>query len=264
MFNRRGKINLVLEDYFNILAEEYGRSRIFGMFLYGSQNYSLDDAESDIDCHGIIFPSFEDIVFNRPPVSKVIETEKGCIDVKDIRLFVDNMKKMAPQYLETITPYRFWYIENTFYEMNFEHYFSCNTESIYSYNPYKLYYNLMEGFKNKYDDFIKSENKNGKHLYHAIRFCDALQRITYRDSYYDIFDYHYHSDNGLLKDLKRNRVSETRMTKIAAEYLDKFVKLEDKVEKSAIKGWHDPSIEEKCHNEFLKKVFKKYLGGLND
>ena len=44
--------------------------------LYGSQNYSVDDEQSDIDARAIILPSLHDIVF-RKVTSKVIEYDEG-------------------------------------------------------------------------------------------------------------------------------------------------------------------------------------------
>jgi len=70
-----------LGNYKKIL-EEKGYNVIY-IGLYGSQNYNLDDEESDIDAKAIILPSLHDIIF-RKVTSKVVECEKGNIDVKDL------------------------------------------------------------------------------------------------------------------------------------------------------------------------------------
>ena len=55
-------------------AKKYTNKDIFGIFLYGSQNYGLNNAESDIDVRCLIFPDDQE--------SPLIET----IDIKVIEL----------------------------------------------------------------------------------------------------------------------------------------------------------------------------------
>lgn len=70
--------------------------------LYGSQNYNMDTPESDLDFKALIFPTFEQIVDNAKPVSKVLEFEGGQIDVKDLRLMFGEYKKQNCQFMETL------------------------------------------------------------------------------------------------------------------------------------------------------------------
>ena len=92
-----------LSNYKKIL-EEKGYYVIY-VGLYGSQNYNLDDEESDIDVKAIILPSLHDIIF-RKVTSTTIECEKGNIDVKDLLTFYDVIKKGNFSYIESIqTPY---------------------------------------------------------------------------------------------------------------------------------------------------------------
>lgn len=69
--------------------------------LYGSQNYNLDDEESDIDVKAIILPTLHDIIF-RKVTSTTIECEKGNIDVKDLITFYEVIKKGNFSYIESI------------------------------------------------------------------------------------------------------------------------------------------------------------------
>ena len=82
------------------LLEENGYKVIY-IGLYGSQNYNLDDKESDIDVKAIILPSLQDIVF-RKVTSKTIECENGNIDVKDLITYYDVIKKGNFSYVEAI------------------------------------------------------------------------------------------------------------------------------------------------------------------
>lgn len=88
-----------LSNYKEIL-EKRGYQVIY-IGLYGSQNYNLDDEESDIDVKAIIMPSLRDIIF-RKVTSTTIECEKGNIDVKDLLTFYDVIKKGNFSYIESI------------------------------------------------------------------------------------------------------------------------------------------------------------------
>lgn len=79
-----------------------------GIFLQGSQNYKIDDADSDVDTKCIVLPTFEDFVSNRKPVSTTHEMEdnKEHVDLKDIRLMFDCYRKQNINFVETLfTPY---------------------------------------------------------------------------------------------------------------------------------------------------------------
>lgn len=88
-----------LSNYKKIL-EDKGYNVIY-IGLYGSQNYNLDDEESDIDVKAIIMPSLHDIIF-RKVTSTTIECEKGNIDVKDLLTFYEVIKKGNFSYIEAI------------------------------------------------------------------------------------------------------------------------------------------------------------------
>ena len=44
-----------------VLNAGYPEKQIFGIFLYGSQNYGLDTENSDVDTKAIIIPTIEDL-----------------------------------------------------------------------------------------------------------------------------------------------------------------------------------------------------------
>lgn len=79
--------------------------------LYGSQNYNVDDEQSDIDAKAIVLPTLSQII-HRQPVSAVIETEFGAIDYKDIITFNDVVRKGNFSYIEAVqSQYRIGDIE---------------------------------------------------------------------------------------------------------------------------------------------------------
>lgn len=100
---KREQIYKQLVEYKEIL-ENKGYNVIY-IGLYGSQNYNVDDEQSDIDCKAIILPNLHDIIF-RKVTSITIELETGAIDVKDLITFYNVIKKGNFSYIEAIdTPY---------------------------------------------------------------------------------------------------------------------------------------------------------------
>lgn len=102
-------INYRLAKHLEAISDKY---EVVGVFLQGSQNYGLDiyedDYKSDVDTKAIVLPSFEDIVYNRPPVSTTIVLDNNeHVDVKDVRVMFDNFKKQNTNFIEILfTPYR--------------------------------------------------------------------------------------------------------------------------------------------------------------
>ena len=77
--------------------------QIVGIFLQGSQNYGLDTEESDIDTKLIVLPKFEDIAFNRQPISTThIRENDEHIDFKDLRLYIQTFRKQNINFLEIL------------------------------------------------------------------------------------------------------------------------------------------------------------------
>lgn len=74
--------------------------------VYGSQNYGLDvyteEYESDLDMKAVVIPTLEQLVNNTKQVTFTQDTKYGQVDVKDIRLWVNNLKKANPSYIETL------------------------------------------------------------------------------------------------------------------------------------------------------------------
>jgi len=98
------------EDKFNLewvkkfLEDKW--HNIFYVAVYGSQNYNLDTAESDVDYKAIILPKLDDIIENSKPFSSTYEFGWGLIDVKDIRAYIDSAVKCNINFIEILnTPY---------------------------------------------------------------------------------------------------------------------------------------------------------------
>lgn len=67
--------------------------------LYGSQNYGLDDDNSDIDCRAIVIPTLEQII-KRETISQVVKFDNGECDVKDLITYNNVIKKGNFSFIE--------------------------------------------------------------------------------------------------------------------------------------------------------------------
>lgn len=122
-----------LKEHYDEVCEIIDPTRIVGVFVFGSQNYGLDTENSDIDTKCLIVPSFEDLAFNKKPISTTyIRENNEHINIIDIRLFFQTLRKQNINFVEILfTKYR---ILNPTYEKIWDK--LCNyKEEIATYNP---------------------------------------------------------------------------------------------------------------------------------
>lgn len=75
--------------------------------LIGSQNYGLSTEKSDYDTFTFVLPTKQSIALAETPVSHKIEDEYGHINIKDIRLALNLLRKTNPNSVECFaTKYR--------------------------------------------------------------------------------------------------------------------------------------------------------------
>jgi len=173
-----------LSNYKKIL-EEKGYNVIY-VGLYGSQNYNLDDEESDIDAKAIILPSLHDIIF-RKVTSTTIECEKGNIDVKDLLTFYDVIKKGNFSYIEAIqTEYSIGdkYIKELFKQ------FKVNKKSVLG-AMYEKRKALTHEYPSKKVEFEKWGFDPKQH-HHILRLYDLL---NYNLMHNENLSYLYYKDD---------------------------------------------------------------------
>lgn len=179
------------------LLEEKGYKVIY-IGLYGSQNYNLDDEESDIDVKAIILPSLQDIVF-RKVTSKTIECENGNIDVKDLITYYDVIKKGNFSYVEAIdTEYSIGdkYIKELFKQ------FRPNLKSILG-AMHEKRKALTHEYPSKVNE-IKKWGFDPKQYHHILRLQTLLEYNTYSDSNLSYLGYKGEAKEKMI-DLKRNK-----------------------------------------------------------
>ena len=182
-----------LKEHYEEAKQYFDESRIVGIFIQGSQNYGLDYEGSDIDTKLIITPTFEDIAFNKKPVSTThVRANNEHIDFKDIRLYIETFRKQNLNFLEILfTPYK---IVNPQYEQWWNKLVE-NREAIAHYDIHRAIksmkgialekYHAMEHRYPSKVDIIDQYGYDSKQLHHLLRVEEYLSRYIVGESYED-------------------------------------------------------------------------------
>ena len=84
-------------------ADELGNYTVIFTSLIGSQNYGLDNENSDCDTFSIVLPTYMDFISGKEPISKEIEVSDGKVVIKDFRLAMNNLRKSTPNSIEVFS-----------------------------------------------------------------------------------------------------------------------------------------------------------------
>ena len=146
---------------------------VYAIMLKGSQNYNLDDAESDIDANAILLPN--NLTEVREGLKEHFSFEEGEVTCHDIRHFAHIVAKGNPQWIEVC---------HTEYQIGrsldmFKH---CTV------NPSALKGMVMEkvhAFEKLYPSrakYVKQFGYDPKQLHHIVRLVDLLEsgKQTYK------------------------------------------------------------------------------------
>lgn len=161
--------------------------------LQGSQNYLLNDEESDVDTKTLVIPTFEELVFAKNRVSTTLEVAPTIehADVKDVREMFLCFRKQNINFLEILfTPY----VDVNPRFMKYYEKLHAKREDIAHMNLYQglraMVGHLMEkyhAFQHPYPSILPKIEKYGydpKQLHHMIRFQEFLIRFFEKgDSY---------------------------------------------------------------------------------
>lgn len=188
-----GLIMARVSEHFENSKLYFPESRIVGLFLQGSQNYGLDYEGSDVDTKLIVTPTFEDIVFNKKPISTthILENDEH-VDWKDVRLYMNTFVKQNLNFLEILfTNFR---IINPMYQ-EFWNLLEKHREEIARMNPYRAVKSMkgiaMEKYhamEHEYPSKIEVLAKWGydpKQLHHLLRVEEYLERYINEELYED-------------------------------------------------------------------------------
>lgn len=272
--NREEMINKRLREHYEHL-ENLGYEIVF-LALQGSQNYELDiyrdDYMSDVDSKAIVLPSFEDFVSSKHPISTTLVMEnKEMVDVKDVRVMFDVMKKMNISYIELL--YTKYKIINPKYKDIVDYLFE-NKEEISKINRNQFLRCLsgmsmekLKALKHPYPNLIDKINKygfDGKQLSHLIRLNEFIYRYCYGE---DLSDCYISQMKESLINIKMNKdelgdniMSLDRAESLAESYNSstKLIKDNNLSEKDVI-NQKGIDILNKVNYDLLRRKFKQDL-----
>lgn len=184
--------NRVHSDY--QFLNDFGYN-IVGVFVYGSTNYSMSTATSDIDTKAIVLPHFDDIVDSKDWVSKEYHRDEdgGKLEVKDIRLMFNSYLKQNINFTETLF--------TKYFELNPEYTgvwlgaIIKNREKIAHYCPQKAVLTMWGNMKTKYKQMLhcaphseEDITKYGyclKDFHHIARLYDFITRYIEGEETYE-------------------------------------------------------------------------------
>ena len=194
-------------EHFTEARQYFESNQIVGLFLQGSQNYGLDNENSDVDTKLIVVPSFKDIALNRKPVSTThVRANNEHIDWKDIRLYMETFRKQNLNFLEILfTDYAF---VNPIYEAQWSRLVDAR-EQIARMNEWRAVKSMKGVAMEKYHameheypskvDVLAKFGYDPKQLHHLLRVEEYLERYIDGESYKDCLK---PRDPGYLLDIK--------------------------------------------------------------
>lgn len=164
--------------------------------LYGSQNYNMQDEESDVDVRAIVMPTLEEVI-SRKVVSKKYSNEYGDIDVKDLITYHNVVTKGNFSFMEPLQTK--WYVGDSRIRDMFSG-VKLNLKSVKG-----AMYEKAKAFQHRYPSKKEEFEKWGydpKQLHHIFRLLDLL---LVRDSRVSFLYYPKNSTTGrFLMNVKRN------------------------------------------------------------
>lgn len=219
-----------VQDHLVEGKEYFDQNYIVGIFLQGSQNYGLAIPGSDVDTKLIVLPTFEEIAFNKQPISTThVRANNEHIDFKDVRLYMQTFRKQNLNFLEILfTPYE---ILNPDYADDWAK-LKLHREEIARYNLPQAIKSMRGIAKQKYfamehqyeskADVLAKYGYDPKQLHHLERVRDYLKRYINGESYESCLQ---PTDRGYLLDIKLGKypLKEARvLADIAIADIDKM------------------------------------------
>ena len=156
-----------LQDRYSFLESKYGKEGIFGVFLFGSQNYKMDSEKSDIDCHCIIVPNMGDALIKQYESREIIYKDGSHIMVKDVREYVKMLMKMNMNFMEIL--YSNYHIVNPAYQEHWDA-LVMRREEISRYDMTALF----NSYYGQSTNTMKRNDNQGKRVANALRIYYSL------------------------------------------------------------------------------------------
>ena len=240
-----------VREHYDMAKTLVPEERIIGVFLYGSQNYGMDSATSDVDTKCLIVPSFEEIAFNKKAVSYEYHFDNGeHMKMVDIREYLRLVKQQNPNDLEIL--FSKFAVCNTRYN-GIWHYLCSRREEIAHYRPHRAM-DTMRHMANREMHQMEKRGFNTKSL--ALIF--RLEKMASDYLLCERYEYALYSDQAdFLKRVKYGEFVAPDDTKTGMRLMrDSIERLNRLVDRYLEKTEDKPDEEVE---KLLKKVAKDFI-----
>ena len=173
--------------------------------LVGSQNYDLDDLNSDIDTFSLIYPPLSNIALAKPlSTSMFVAKDGGHCEIKDIRLALNLLRKASPNSTEYFTSK--YKIYNPIFESILKEYLEDNTKL---WNMIHCNYShMLYSIAGMAHQLTTRNMPAGKRFSHALRLDNMYYHFMNSPNAGAILDMRMGGDRDLALAAKRNTNSE--------------------------------------------------------
>lgn len=224
-----------IERHFNVLREKYG-DRLMFVTAIGSMNYGTFCEESDVDTLALILPTFEELVLKQPE-SMVINIDDEQCSVKDLRVYINELKKQNICRLETlVTKY---YMTNVKYEEDYR-WLQGMAEDICHYDEYRfgqstrgMVHEFAKQWYKSYEQWIVSSDDsvlNYKAAYNVVRLCETMERYIRGLSFDKVIHCDDALDRGLLLRIKHGEIGTEELNRLVRACECKLPQIEERTE----------------------------------
>ena len=228
--------------------------------LVGSQNYDLDDENSDIDTYSLILPPLSKIVLGEDLESGLLELEDGHCNYKDIRLALRLLRKASPNSVEYfVSKYK---IYNPIFEDILREYLDDNSKI---WNMIHCNYNhMLYSIAGMGHQLTKRNMPAGKQYAHALRLRNMYYNFMNSPNAGAVLDLRPQGDRDLALIAKRDSEPDhipayTDGCLQIAESLDTYKEQFTLTEEQKLTQQKGLALID----SFQWKVFKKYLEEVN-
>lgn len=188
-------MDMLIQLHYDDAMQQFNEKNIVFLGLCGSQNYGLALPTSDVDTKLLVTPTFEQVAHAKEPDSSTLIRENNeHIDVTDIRLYINNLRKANPNFLETLfTDYS--YI-NPLYEEEFSKLIAAR-EEIVADNRIGLLKAIkgmiISNYKEMYNTGSEQRAKMIENYgYNPKSFCQLARLVCFFESYF-LRDYSFNA-----------------------------------------------------------------------
>jgi len=226
--------------------------------LVGSQNYDLDNDNSDIDTFSFIYPPLSDLSLAREPYAGMFELKDGHCEIKDIRLAFNLLRKTSPNSVEYFTSK--YKIYNPIFEPILKEYLEDN---IRIWNMIHCNYNhMLSAIAGMAHQLTKRNMPGGKRFSHALRLDDMYYHFIHSPNASAVLDLRAGGNRELAFISKHDKENENEYDNQCQQIANKLDNCKDNFtlneEQLKIQQYGLSLID-----SLQWKLFKKYLEEVN-